>query len=331
MVGLQRHQGLAPGASFIWVRDGRLTRVVRTSESLRFAGLDGGSITVTSDRRGNDDQFDQLRDGAAIAPFLASPEGQVAWAAGKRAGGLPRPVGAEWTPVMILVDGEPTAFEVCDLGDGYWAAAGRVPAATITIDSRQVPISVVRLERVASREPPPPPVPDLGDRTETVAQSLDDRFARVPFSRVHGYSDYSALRDVEVDHVSRLAHHEGLSDEQREALKAYWLRRIGDRLREPMDRVRLPISEQCTVLGSPNTSGTGGSFSNCGSTRSGLGRRPGSAIATSRIRHYTFRLRWRPYRIPFPPGRRHACSACKEPALGRASGCRAPRRISIAP
>jgi hypothetical protein len=153
VVGLKRHQGLAPGGSFISVRDGRLTRVVRTSESLRFAGRDGGSITVTSHRRGNDEKFDQVRDGAAIAPFLASPEGQVAWATGKRAGNLPRPMDAEWAPVMILVDGEPTAFEVRDLGNGYWAAAGRVPAATITIDSRQVPISAVRLERLASREP----------------------------------------------------------------------------------------------------------------------------------------------------------------------------------
>ncbi len=293
VVGLKRHQGLAPGGSFISARDGRLTRVVRTSESLRFAGRDSGSITVTSYRRGNDDQFDQIRDGTAIAPFLASPEGQVAWAAGKQAG-LPRPVGAEWTPVMILVDGEPTAFEVRDLGDGYWAAAGRVPAATITIDSRQVPISAVRLERLASREPPPPPAPYLGQRTGTLLQSFDDRFARVPFSRIHGYADYWALRDVEVDHVCRLALREALSDEQREALKAYWLRRIADRLREPMDRVHLDD------IGAMQRSRVAQRLRNrrflfqLWFNTFGPGARTWFGNRYVPIRHYTFRLRWRP-------------------------------------
>jgi hypothetical protein len=195
---------------------------------------------------------------------------------------------------MILVDGEPTAFEVCDLGDGYWAAAGQVPAATITIDSRQVPISAVRLEHLASREPPPPPVPDLGDRTERVAQSLDHRFARVPFSRVHGYADYSALRDVEVDHVSRLAHDEDLSDEQREALEAYWLRRIGDRLREPMDRVRLHD------IGAMQRSRVAQRLRNrrflfqLWFNTLGPGAKTWFGNRYVPIRHYTFRLRWRP-------------------------------------
>jgi hypothetical protein len=120
------------------VRDGRRTRAVRTSEGLSFAGPDGGSITVTSRRRGDDDHFDEIRKGAATGPFLASPHGRAAWAAGKMAGRLPRPVEVERAPVTILVDGQGAPFDMCDLGDGYWAAAGRVAAATITIDSRQV-------------------------------------------------------------------------------------------------------------------------------------------------------------------------------------------------
>jgi hypothetical protein len=35
----------------------------------------------------------------------------------------------------VLVDGKGTPFEVCAVGDGYWAGAGRVPAAIIIIDS----------------------------------------------------------------------------------------------------------------------------------------------------------------------------------------------------
>jgi hypothetical protein len=192
------------------------------------------------------------------------------------------------------VDGQATPFEVCDLGDGYWAAAGRVPAATITIDSRQVPINAVSLERLASREPPPPPVPYLRGRTETLVQSLDDRFARVPFSRVRGFADYWALREVEVDHVGRLAVDEGLSDQQREALKAYWLRRIEDRLREHIDSARLHD------IGAIHRSWVARRLRNrrflfqLWFNTLGPGAKTWFGNRYARIRHYTFRLRWRP-------------------------------------
>ncbi len=294
VVGLQRGQGGAQGGTLALVRDGRRTRTVRTSESLSFAGPEGGSITITSRRRGDGDQFDHTRDGIAIGPFLASPRGREAWAAGGRAGPVPRPEEVEWTSVTILVDGQGTPFDVCDLGDGYWAAAGRVPAATITIDSRNVPIGAVSLERLASREPPPLPVPDLGERTGTVMQSLDDRFARVPFGRVHGSGDYWELRAVEVEHVRRLALQEGLSDQQPGALEAYWLRQLEDRLRGPMDRRRLRgieamhRSRVARLLRNRrflfqlwfNTLGPG--------AKTWFGNR------YARVRHYTFRLRWRP-------------------------------------
>ena len=294
VVGLQRSQGGAQGGTLALVRDGRRTRAVRTSESLSFAGPEGGSITVTSHRRGDDDQFDHIREGTAIGPFLASPRGRAAWAAGDRAGPIPHPAEVEWTSVTILVDGKGTPFDVCDLGDGYWAAAGRVPAATITIDSRKVPMGAVRLERLASREPPPLPVPDLGERTETVMQSLDDRFARVPFGRVHGSADYWALRSVEVEHVSRLALQEGLSDLQLEALEAYWLRRLEDRLRKPMDRRRLRDIEAM------HRSRVARRFRNrrflfqLWFNMLGPGAKTWFGNRCVRVRHYTFRLRWRP-------------------------------------
>jgi hypothetical protein len=276
------------------VRDGRRTRAVRTSESLSFAGLEGGSITVTSRRRGDDDQFDHIREGIAIGPFLASPRGRAAWAGGDRDGPIPRPAEVEWTSGTILVDGKGTPFDVCDLGDGYWAAAGRVPAATITIDSRKVPLRAVSLERLASREPPPLPVPDLGERTGTVMQSLDDRFARVPFGRAHGSADYWALRSVEVEHVSRLALQEGLSDQQLEALEAYWLRRLEDRLRKPMDRRRLHDIEAM------HRSRVARRFRNrrflfqLWFNTLGSGAKTWFGNRCVRVRHYTFPLRWRP-------------------------------------
>jgi hypothetical protein len=284
VVGLKRSQAGAEGGTLALVREGRRTRAVRTSESLTFAGAEGGTIKVTSHRPGDDEQFETIREGAAIGPFLASPAGRAAWAELDRPG-LPLPVDLDWAPVTILVDGQATPFEVCDLGDGYWAAAGRAPAAVILIDSRKVPVSAVSLERLASREPPPPPVPDLGERTAPLMQALDDRFARVPFSRIHRSA---------VDHVSLLALREGLSAQQLEALKAYWLRRVEDRLREPMDRVRLHDidamhrSRVARLLRNKrflfqlwfNTLGPGG--------------RTWCANRYAGIRRHTFRLRWRP-------------------------------------
>jgi hypothetical protein len=293
VVGLQRNQG-ARGSMVALVRDGHRTRAVRTSEDLWFVGPDGGSITVTSHRHGDDDQFELIREGARISSFLASPRGRAARAAGDRPGPVPRPVEAEWAPATILVDGQGTPFEVCQLGDGYWAAAGRVPATTITIDSRKVPIGAVSLERLASRGPPPPPVPDLGDRTGRVVQSLDDRFARVPFGRVHGLADYWALRTVEVDHLDRLAVREDLSPQQLEALKAYWLRRVEDRLRKPMDRLHLRDVEAMHRSRVARCLGKRRFLFQLWFNTVGPGAKTWFGNRYVRVRHYTFRLRWRP-------------------------------------
>jgi hypothetical protein len=107
---------------------------------------------------------------------------------------------------------------------------------------------------------------------------LDDRFARVPFSRVHGLADYWALQAVEIDHVSRLTVHEGLSDQQREALKAYWLRQIEDRHRSRVSR-RVRNRRFLFQLWF-NTLGPG--------AKTWFGNRYVG------IRHYLFRFRWRP-------------------------------------
>jgi hypothetical protein len=226
-------------------------------------------------------------------PYVASPRGEEALAAWNREGPVPRPAEVEWSPINILVDGHEKPFELCELGDGYWAAAGRVPAATVTIDSRKVPLSAVSLERLASRELPPVPAPDLGDRTEGVIHSLDDRFARVPFSRVHRSADYWALRDVEVDHVNLLARREGLSTELREALEAYWLSRIETPVRKTIDRLPFKHIEAMHRSRVARRLGTGFLFQLWFNTV-GPGARTWFANRYVGIRHYTFRLRWRP-------------------------------------
>jgi hypothetical protein len=83
-------------------------------------------------------------------PYLASPSGKAAQQGRSRVEPIPRPENVEWTPITISVDGHNTPFELCDLGDGYWAAIGEVPAAIVTIDSRGVSLSAVGLERLAS-------------------------------------------------------------------------------------------------------------------------------------------------------------------------------------
>jgi hypothetical protein len=201
-----------------------------------------------------------------------------------------------------LVDGEAAAFEVSDLGDGYWAAVGRLADAIVTIDSRGVPLSAVQLERLASRRPPSPAPPDIGERSAAVMQALDERFARLPFGRVHRFADHWALRSVEVEHARRLASKERLSEPQSAALERYWLSRVeaplGDKLdemhfRQIEARHRSRAFRRRRGVGTPR--GASSEFlAQLWFNTLGPGARTWFANRYSVIRRYTFRLRWRP-------------------------------------
>jgi hypothetical protein len=289
-VGLDR-QGVGSGGMG-FVGTGRGARAVLLSESLSFDGPGGGTVTVTSHRPGDDDQFERARTWAPTGPYLASPRGK-ALAPRDGARPTPRRVEVEWAPATVLVDGEAAPFEMSDLGDGYWAAIGRLADAIVTIDSRGVPLSAVQLERLANRRPPPPAPPDIGERAEAVIQALDERFARLPFGRIHRFADHWALRSVEVEYARRLASKERLSEPQSAALERYWLSRVeaplGDKLDElhfrqveARHRARAPRRVRSELLAQLwfNTLGPG--------ARTWLGNR------YSVVRRYTFRLRWRP-------------------------------------
>lgn len=291
VVDLER--GGASSRSGVSFGNGRHKRVIRLSESLSFFGPDGGSVTVTSQHRGDGMRLEETRGSALMNPFMASPRGRAAHAAWNRVDPIPRPVDIEWTPITILVDGQGTPFELCDLGDGYWAAVGSVPDATITIDGRKIPVSAVSLERLAGRELPPPIAPNLGERNAPVLKSLEDRFARVPFGRVHCWADYWALRDVEIDYVKRLGRQESLSEQQLEAVESYWLRRIHAPLSETLDQLR---SRQ---LGKRHRTRmtrriTSRALSQIWFNTLGPGGRTWFGNRHMTIRHYTFRFRWRP-------------------------------------
>ena len=63
-----------------------------------------------------------------------------------------------WQDVTIAVDGQPTAFQLWAMTDGWWVAAGRGQEADLTLDSRHVPAAGLALVRVTDL---PAPVPRL--------------------------------------------------------------------------------------------------------------------------------------------------------------------------
>jgi hypothetical protein len=256
-------------------------------------GPDRGSITITSHRGDDDATFERTRESAPMNPYLASLRGKAAQAGWDHERPPLGPTAVVWTAMTIPVDGTETHFEMCDLGEGFWVAVGRSSGATISIDSREVPLSVVSLERIGEKELPALRPPDLNDRSEVVLRHLEQRFHQVPFERIRGEADYWALVSVESDHMRRLAQEYNLSENQRKDLQRYWLERIEEPLSDMLKRFhyrgllshhRSPIARhlQWNWLYQLwfNTVGPG--------ARCWFGNR------YTTIRHYTFRIRWRP-------------------------------------
>lgn len=247
---------------------------------------------VTSHGDGSAEGYDSARSWAPMNAYLASPAGQETLEAARKTGSTLEPVQVEWNPTTIEVDGQHTAFEVCDLIEGWWAAVGRTPKSIVTIDSRGVPLGAVRLEQVELH--PLPPAPDLGARTGEVRAALDARFAKVPFRRVRSQADYWALRDIEADHIRRVAHEHRLSDEEQQELSAHWLGRIDQRLAGVRDCWQSKNHEM--MLNSriaAHLQGHSVLFQLWANTI-GPGARCWFSNRYTPIRHHTFRLRWRP-------------------------------------
>lgn len=196
---------------------------------------------------------------------------------------------------MIMVDGGEAVFEVCDLGDGMWVGVGRAEGTILSIDSRGVPLSAVRLQRITEDRFPPPPRPELGEMGATIGEALDGRYLRIPFASVRRWVDYWALCDVEADHCKRLARRHGLSAEQSEALQDYWSERIECGLAEKLDDLsgsqRMASAMRRSRLA--RRLGHGVMFQLWFNTV-GPGARTWLGNRYTTIGHYTFRIRWRP-------------------------------------
>ena len=75
-----------------------------------------------------------------------------------------------WENVTIAADGQPTPFQLYQVLDGWWVAAGRGADADLTLDSRHVPLAGLALVRVTDLPMPELP-PDL-ERPTTPARQF---------------------------------------------------------------------------------------------------------------------------------------------------------------
>jgi Clp amino terminal domain, pathogenicity island component len=140
--------------------------------------------------------------------------------------------------------------------------------------------------------------PDFDALPGEILKELENRLQRVPFDRIHRQGDYWAVLAVEHDHIRRLARRFELSDAEQQSLDHWWHHKLQGPLSGVIARI-FPRPQPGALSGarsrsprwvdrSPtflrqlwfNTLGPGG--------RCWFGNR----YAT--IRHYTFRLRWRP-------------------------------------
>lgn len=205
----------------------------------------------------------------------------------------PLPDDLEWTRAEIEVDERVGDFDICNVEEGIWVAVGQIGDTIVSLNSRKVPLDTVRLEALNDHHYPPPPAPDLGEQTSSIIGSLDDRFDRVPFRKVHRHADYWALRSVETDHVRKLAHQHALASDDANALRDYWLERVSCQLGDTLDRLadlnwnRSGQSKVARHLGS-------GTTYHLWFNTLGPGARTWFGNRYTTIRHYTFRVRWRP-------------------------------------
>ena len=127
---------------------------------------------------------------------------------------------------------------------------------------------------------------------------FDERLKHLPVGRIQRMADFYALRSVEIDHVRHVARQYNMSDAERRSVESWWLHRIqvpldgkirdlGDQRHaafiRQMEKHRLRrhrFKSKFVFQLWFNSIGPGG--------MTWFGNR----YVT--IRHYTFRLRWRP-------------------------------------
>jgi hypothetical protein len=274
---------------------GRRRGSIRMSTELGFFGPGGGRITVTSHRTGDDGEYARTRRLASLDTYLESPQGRRDGAgrtdAASRQSRLVEPPDVEWVTAALVVDDHVENFDACDLGDGFWAAVGRLPGADVTIGSCGIALNTVQLERTARHAGRAVSMPDLADVTGAVVHDLDARFARLPFDRVRRMGDYWALRGIEAEHIHRLARRYTLTTQDETALVGHWLARFDTELGPVRDR--LEDREDRSFRSGPLVRRLRGPLFQLWFNTFGPGARTWFGNRFAGVRALTYRLRWR--------------------------------------
>ena len=294
MVGLRRVRGgTTTGVRTAGIGENGESPALVMSQQVRFLSPDGSSISVGSHRGDSQDRYDTTRLWAPMNAYLATPAGR-ADIESRGSFVVPRPPeDLVWAPAVISVDGLPTPFEVCDLSQGVWVGVGRIPDLTLSIDSRGVPLGTVRLGRIIDHRVPPPPPPEVDELGALVLEALDSRFGQLPVNRVRRPADLYALMSVETDHVDKLVHEFALPADQAEAVRGYWQERIGSHFEGKFVDIRRSHAMAFRRSRVARRLGRGLLFQLWFNTI-GPGARTWFGNRYAGIRHYTFRIRWRP-------------------------------------
>ncbi len=169
------------------------------------------------------------------------------------------------------------------------------------------------------RRPPVPALPDLGTETAAASEHLGTRFVKTPFHRVHNLAEYWALYAVETDHIQSLRHQHNLSDDAFHDLQAHWLGRIERELADTSEQHRRKSHE--AMLNSHVARRLRGRnfLFQVWSNTIGPGARCWIGNRYMPIRRHTFRLRWRPWRVPLSAGafRAEPDDPCADHAIPR--------------
>jgi hypothetical protein len=133
--------------------------------------------------------------------------------------------------VSIAVDGQETAFEVCDAGAG-WVGVGEVPEPIITIDRRVCRYPPSGLPDSPTRGTPRHPLTWATRPGRRSDRSINSSIG-FPLRPVRRYTP--TTRDIEAEHARKLASRTQLTAAQGDALQRYWLERLECHLAGKLD------------------------------------------------------------------------------------------------
>jgi hypothetical protein len=80
--------------------------------------------------------------------------------------------------------------------------------------------------------------PSLQHLPPVVLDDLRARFDRLPEDRLRVFADYWALLDVERDHIDRIASRHGLGEGDRASLQQWWIDQVDHRVAGRVERMR---------------------------------------------------------------------------------------------